>query len=532
MSGSRLNPSESARVELTDDEGGTLVENLRRLPVLARDATFRTGAATSDRARMLKVFGNVWMHVHSTRVHVRSLRFTATMGLGVAALAAFIVATITGILLMIYYTPSVESAYASVKDIHYVVPTGRFIRNVHRWSAHVMVIAVMLHGVRVFLTGSYKKPREFNWVVGLALLAVTLGLSFTGYLLPWDQLAFWAATIGANIASSPRELTDALGITQYADIGGLSKTLLLGANEAGQPAIVRFYLLHVIVLPFATAGLIALHFWRIRKDGGLARPTDEQLRAQGNLPPARENPHATAFPRGTTKTYGLMALVKGRTPAVGRGPENTLPAYPNALRAELAVGMVVVMICLLLAVLADAPLKEMANPAIPENPAKAPWYFLGVQELVSYSAFMGGVALPGLAMAGLALIPFLDREREPGGVWFSGKAGTRVFIESAILGLVVTIVVEVIMIRFGWLRNWFPDIHQLWIIALNAGTLVTAAFAAWSFGVLKRTRSTRMAAISLVSAVLVGFIVLTWIGTIHRGPNWNFYWSQSEWPKH
>jgi quinol-cytochrome oxidoreductase complex cytochrome b subunit len=532
MSGAIVGPDENTPGKLADDEGGTFVQNLRRLPVLAHNATFRTGAATSDRARMLKVFGNLWMHVHSTRIHVRSLRFAATMGLGVAALAAFLVATVTGILLMVYYTPSVEGAYASVKDIHYVVPTGRFIRNVHRWSAHVMVIAVMAHGLRVFLTASYKKPREFNWVVGLGLLAVTLGLSFTGYLLPWDQLAFWAATIGANIAASPRELTDALGVTQYADIGGLSKTLLLGANDVGQPALVRFYLLHVMVLPLATVALVALHFWRIRKDGGLARPTDAQLRATGELPEGAENPNREAFPKGSTKTYGLMALVKGRTPWVGRGPENTVPAYPNALRAEVAVGMVVVMICLLLAVLSDAPLKEMANAAIPENPAKAPWYFLGVQELVSYSAFMGGVALPGLAMVGLAFIPFLDREREPGGVWFSGKLGTRVFVLSALLGFVVTVGIEVLVIRYGWLRNWFPDIHQLWIIALNAGTIMTAAFAAWSFGVLRKTRSTRMAALSLVSAVLVGFLVLTWIGTIHRGPNWDFFWSQSEWPKH
>ena len=183
--------------------------NLRRLWHNLRAAIFRTGKPTSDRARAQKVFGNFLFHVHSTRVHVHSLRFTTTLGLGVAALASFVVATVTGVLLMIYYTPSTELAYQSVKDIHYVVPTGRFIRNLHRWSAHVMVIAVILHAVRVFLTSSYKKPREFNWLIGLGLLVVTLGLSFTGYLLPWDQLAYWAATIGANIASSPRELTDA-----------------------------------------------------------------------------------------------------------------------------------------------------------------------------------------------------------------------------------------------------------------------------------------------------------------------------------
>jgi quinol-cytochrome oxidoreductase complex cytochrome b subunit len=508
-------------------------DNLRHLWRNFLAAVFRTGRPTSDRARTQKVFGNFLFHIHSTRVHLNSLRFATTLGLGVAALASFVIATVTGILLMIYYTPSTELAYNSVKDIHYIVPTGRFIRNLHRWSAHVMVITVILHAVRVFLTASYKKPREFNWLIGLGLLVVTLGLSFTGYLLPWDQLAFWAATIGANIAASPRELTDALGITAWFDPGGLCKDLLLGADEVSQPALTRFYLLHVMILPLLLVWLIAVHFWRIRKDGGLARPSDEVLRSEGKLPPAGpDNPAATAFPRGSRKTYGLMAVVRGRTPVVGRGPQNTVPAYPRAFRAEMAVGMIVVAICLVLAFFFDAPLKEKANALVPENPAKAPWYFLGIQELVSYSAFMGGVFLPGLVILGLALIPFLDREREPGGVWFSNRRGKRVFLASLLFGAVVVTALEAFVIRFGWLRAWFPNIAQLWIILINPGTVLAVVFAAWSQAVLRRTRSTRLAAIALFTTILVGFVILTYIATVHRGPNWNFYWSESQWPVH
>src|SRR5262245_20008837 len=268
---------------------GSFLRNLRHLWPNLRAAAFRSGRPNSDRARMQKVFANFLLHIHSTRVHLHSLRFTTTLGLGIAALASFLIAAVTGILLMIYYTPSTELAYQSIKDIHYTVPTGRFIRNLHRWLAHVMVVTVILHAVRVFLTASYKKPREFNWLIGLGLLVVTLALSFTGYLLPWDQLAYWAATIGANIAASPRELTDALGMTASFDPGGFCKELLLGADSVGQPALTRFYLLHVMVLPIALVWLIAIHFWRIRKDGGLARPSDEQLRAEGKLPPAEEN---------------------------------------------------------------------------------------------------------------------------------------------------------------------------------------------------------------------------------------------------
>ncbi len=514
-------------------EDDSFLGNLRRLWRNFKAAAFRTGAGTSDRARSQKVFNNFLLHVHSTRVHLHSLKFTTTLGLGIAALASFLIATATGILLMIYYTPSTELAYQSVKDIHYVVPTGRFVRNLHRWSAHLMVITVLLHAVRVFLTGSYKRPREFNWLIGLGLLAVTLGLSFTGYLLPWDQLAYWAATIGSNIASSPRELTDALGVTADFDPGGLCKELLLGADTVGQAALTRFYFLHVMVLPLVLAFLMAVHFWRIRKDGGLARPADEVLRAQGKLPPAGpDNPAGAVFPRGPAKTYGLMALVRGRTPAVGRGPENTVPFYPRAFRAEMAVAMIVVAVCLVLGFFWDAPLKEKANPLVPENPAKAPWYFLGIQELVSFSAFMGGVVLPGLVFLGLALVPFLDREREPGGVWFSGRRGLRVFLWSAAFAAVVVVALEVLTIHYGWLRTWLPDIHQLWIILANPGTVLAVLFAAWSQGVLRWTRSTRLSAIALFTCILVGFAILTYVATVHRGPNWGFYWSESQWPIH
>jgi quinol-cytochrome oxidoreductase complex cytochrome b subunit len=517
----------------TPEEENSFLGNLRRLWRNLMAAIFRTGKADSDRARSQAVFGNFLLHVHSTRVHAQTLRFSTTLGLGVAALASFLIALVTGILLMIYYTPSTELAYQSVKDIHYVVPTGRFIRNLHRWSAQVMVLTVIAHAVRVFLTASYKKPREFNWLIGLLLLIVTLGLSFTGYLLPWDQLAFWAATIGSNIASSPRELTDALGVTRWFDLGGILKRLLLGADDVGQSALTRFYLLHVMVLPIALAWLIGVHFWRIRKDGGLARPSDEELKARGQLPAdGAGEPAGEAFPRGPRKTYGLMAVVRGRTPAVGRGPDHTVPAYPRALRAEMAVGMAVVAVCLILAFFSDAPLKEQANPLVPENPAKAPWYFLGIQELVSYSAFMGGLFLPGLVVVGLALIPFLDREREPGGVWFSNLRGRGVFLYSLAFSACVVVSLEALVIRFGWLRSWFPNIHQLWIILINPGTILAVVFAAWSQFVLRRTKSTRMAAMALFTCILVGFVILTYIATFHRGPNWGFYWSESQWPVH
>ena len=194
------------------------------------------------------------------------------MGLGIAAAAAFLVTLVTGVLLMCYYKPYPDVAYDSIKDLHFVVPTGRFIRNIHRWAANVMVVTVLLHMARVFYTGAYRKPREFNWVVGMGLLVLTLGLSFTGYLLPWDQLAYWAITIGANIAQSPREITDALGWTSTFDPGGMVRFILLGGLEVGQNTLLRFYVLHIMVFPLIAAIFLAVHLWRIRKDGGISGP--------------------------------------------------------------------------------------------------------------------------------------------------------------------------------------------------------------------------------------------------------------------
>ncbi|MCM3878379.1 MAG: cytochrome b N-terminal domain-containing protein, partial [Thermoanaerobaculia bacterium] len=326
-----------------------LVLNLKGAPRLVRESAFRGGTPSTDRTRSTFVFGNVFLHLHPVRTHRWSLRWSTTWGLGIAAMAAFLVTLVTGVLLMFYYKPHPLAAYDSIKDIHFVVPTGRFIRNIHRWAANAMVVVVLLHMARVFFTAAYRARREFNWLVGMALLATTLGLSFTGYLLPWDQLAYWAITIGANIAQSPREVTDALNLTDRFDPGGLQKLLLLGSDTVGEEALIRFYVLHVMLLPLVLAALAAVHFWRIRKDGGLTRPSDADARV--GAPGVDSLPVFTDAPR---KTYQLAALVRGKTPAVGRGPEATVPSMPHLFYAELAVLMLTVAGCLALGILSDA----------------------------------------------------------------------------------------------------------------------------------------------------------------------------------
>ena len=504
-----------------------LVANLSATPRALWETAFRSGRPTSDRTRAAFVFGNVFYHIHSTRVHRWSLRWPTTWGLGLITFWSFALTVVTGILLMFYYMPHPEAAYQSMKDIHFVVPTGRFVRNLHRWACNVMVVMGFMHMARVFYATAYRAPREFNWVAGIFLLALTLALSFTGYLLPWDQLAYWAITIGANIAQSPREVTDALGITHIFDPGGLQKLLLLGSEEVGQEALIRFYLLHIMILPIGLVALLAVHFWRIRKDGGLARPDDVDQRL--GPPPHDTYPVFTEQPK---KTFQLAAIVRGRTPQVNRGPENTLPAMPHLFYAEVGVLMFTIFLCLFLSIFWDAPLKELANPQVPENPAKAPWYFLGLQEIVSFSAFMGGVGIPTLCLMALGLIPYLDRERDGTGVWFGGPGGVRLFLLSVIFGLAAVIGVEAFAIQFGWLREWWLDVPQLLVTSFNPGTVLVLIYFLYSVWVVRRYDSTRAGAVAVFTCFLCGFIVLTIIGTYLRGPNWEFYWSQANWPVH
>lgn len=501
--------------------GREFLKNLRNVPRTLRDSAVRHGRPTSDRARTQTVVQNFFLHIHAARVHTHSLKWATTAGLGIMTVALFVILTVTGILLMVYYKPSVAGAYDSIKDIHFVIPTGRMMRNMHRWAAHGMVVTVMLHMARTFYTAAYKSPREFNWVLGMMLFVLTLGLSFTGYLLPWDQLAFWAVTIGSSIAASPSELTDALGMTQYFDPGGKIRELLLGAHYIGEEALIRFYTLHIMVLPIVLGGFLGVHFWRIRKDGGLARP------ASADPPP---DDRGLAPKDAPTKTFGLMAVIKDRTPATDQAIENTVPAWPRLFRIEAALTMIVLLVLLVLSFWLDAPLTELANPDVPENPAKAPWYFLGLQELVSYSAFMGGMIIPGIVVVGLGLIPYLDREEEDVGIWFSGRRGRRVATASVIYGVLLSVGVLTFTVNFGWLRDWFPGIPQIVITFVNPGTVFVLAAAAWSIGLLRYTNSTRMAAIGLFTCFLVCFVIMTYFATFLRGPNWDFYWSQASWP--
>lgn len=344
---------------------------------------FRGGTwKNTSRDRAQHILGNVWLHLHPARIRQRAVRFTYTWGLGGISFLLFLILSVTGIILMFYYRPTVDLAYQDMKDLRFVVSLGMFMRNMHRWSAHAMVLIVMLHMVRVFLTGAYKTPREFNWGVGVVLLTLTFFLSFTGYLLPWDQLAIWAVTVGTNMASAtpflgaegPFSSLLGVGLKNDARFG------LLGGTAVGSATLVRFYVMHCIAVPFITGILMIVHFWRVRKDGFSAAPLPNEQ------------------------------------------PNTKVEVWPNLVVREYIGGIIVILILVAWSLMQNAPLEGLADPSVTPNPSKAPWYFLGLQEmLVYFDPWIAGVLLPGVIIAGLIAIPYLDTDPTRGVGYYSFK---------------------------------------------------------------------------------------------------------------
>jgi len=474
----------------------------------------------SDREAGSGIVSNFLLHWFPNRISLKSFAFGYSFYLGTMSFVLFMILTLTGVVLMFLYVPSVERAYGSIKDLEFAISFGWLLRRVHRISAHLMVAVVFLHMFRVFLTGAYKagsvmkSARPINWVVGVSLLVLTLLLSFTGYLLPWDQLAFWAITVGTNIAAS------------VPLIGNEMREFLLGGTIIGQPTLIRFYVLHCAFLPLALFAVAVWHMWRIRKDGGMAVVDQLRIEAKDREPK----------PPRKSKTYSILGIASGTTVQVSDpttlNEDNSVPSTPHMTVRLLWVTLLTVALTLVLALVFPAPLEGPANPEVTPNPAKAPWYFLGLQELVGYSALMGGVLIPGIVILGLALIPFMDREQGKIGFWFTDRAGKHWGLAGLAYGAIATTLCVASSILFP-VRSLFSGIEsQIFFDLVNPATLLLALCAVLYFGVAKYTKSTRYAAIATFCAFIIAFILLTYIGTALRGPNWEFYWPWQAWPEH
>ena len=228
-------------------------------------SAIRHPSSSTARGRALTSFQNFFLHLYPVKVPRKALSFRSTFRLGFISTVLFLVLFISGMYLMFFYHPAPPDAYFDMHALATSVAFGQLIRNIHRWAAHLMVLAVCLHLLRVFYSGAYKAPRQFNWVIGVVLLVLTLLSSFTGYLLPWDQLSFWAITVGTNIAG------------YVPMMGDNARQMLLGGTEVGAAALLRFYVLHIYFVPALMVLLIAVHVWRVRKDGFAVADRDEEV---------------------------------------------------------------------------------------------------------------------------------------------------------------------------------------------------------------------------------------------------------------
>ncbi len=367
-------------------------------------SVFRHPHLDTPRGRALQSFSNVFLHVYPVKVPSRVLRLRYSWRLGYIASVLFGVLLVTGVYLMFFYTPTVTSAYGDMQRLKTGVGFGQLIRNVHRWSAHLMVLVLILHLARVFYAGAYKRPRQFNWVLGVGLLAITLGFSFTGYLLPWDQLSYWAVTVGTSLV-------------HYVPVfGGQLSDILIGGDQIGQNTLQRFYALHVAVLPVLLALMLMIHIWRVRKDGfavrrgGVGAFAEEATQTPGEtmiLPPA--NPVEVGTDDG--HRVRLLGVVdRESVTAEERLTDDTVFTWPHLLVRHVVVGLGTVAVVMALGVAFAAPLRDIANPNVTPSPEKAPWYFVGLQELLShFDPLVAGILVPAGVLLVLAFLPYIDR---------------------------------------------------------------------------------------------------------------------------
>ena len=451
------------------EEITNLIENLksknRHFVNLLYTSIIRHGFDNTGLTKSKIMFSNVLLHIQPVKIHKRSVKFKTTLGLGLITTYMFFVLAVTGIILMFHYSPSAAigpdgfpDAYSRMLNLRSNIFWGDFMRNMHRWAAHGMVAFVALHMLRVYLTGAHRGGREFNWVIGCILGLLTVFLSYTGYLLPWDQLAFWGVKVGTEIA-------------RLAPGGDIIRGILLGDTDVSGEALLRFYVLHVAVLPTIMGSLIVWHVWRMRKDCGLAIPAEKKEEKQ--IPDADFGEVKNNSIFKSTRSYKLVELVKGNEPKVNEEVDQMMFAWPKLIIRELIVLAGVLAFLSLISVYFDAPLEPPADPANPTNPAKAPWYFLGLQELTSYDGFIGGIVIPGILAGGVMVLPYIEmffetftktyRKNIPG-VWFAKE---RTLENALFIGMYVFMAVLIVIGVYFRGANW--EIVYPWIPVTGGG---------------------------------------------------------------
>lgn len=336
--------------------------------------------------------GKVWEAIFKRHMPAR-LGWAYT--LGSATLFAFLVQGITGIFLAMYYSPSPDHAYDSILYIMNDVTFGSIIRGLHHWGASAMVVLVGLHLLRVFIMGAYKYPREITWVVGIVLLALVLGFGFTGYLLPWDEKAYWATTVGTNI----------MGLAP--GVGNWILRIVRGGSQVGALTLARFFAAHTLILPGVTVGVLLAHLYLVIRNGISAPPNAEAERAaeEGLSRSGRGRRWPWAPPSAE-----LRAAAQQKYAELKHHGE---PFFPNVLVKDAVVAVGVLAVLIGLTLWRGVPTEAAADPTNTLYVPRPEWYFMFLFELLKFvpGRFEGLVAvgLPALGVLGLLLWPFVDR---------------------------------------------------------------------------------------------------------------------------
>jgi quinol-cytochrome oxidoreductase complex cytochrome b subunit len=416
-------------------------------------------------------------HFRPFVVTEKTLRFSLSWGLGGMAATLVLMQMATGILLKFVYVPTPVDAYASVQAIVNQVPFGRMIRNLHCWGANALVIVLMLHMLRVFFTGAFHFPRQFNWIIGLFLLTVVLSANLSGYLLPYDQLAYWAVTV----------IVAMLGYLP--GIGaGLQQALGSRGVEIGPRTLPFFYALHTSVIPIGLVVLMGFHFWRIRKAGGLVVPRE---------------PSAAVEPTPTR-----------------------IAAFPHLLIRETVTALVLVAAMLMVSIFIDAPLAAPANPGISPNPVRAPWYFAGFQELLLHVHPVVAVsAVPMLTTIFLVSIPYLSYPQSTEGIWFASTKGRKQSLVSAMTAILITPILIGVDTHYIKTASWSVNLSPMIRDGLLPLVILGMIFALFFIILKKRIQTTLNERIQfLFTFTVTVFAVLTLVSIVFRGPFMKLIW--------
>jgi len=412
---------------------------------------------------MGKAITKFLLHLHPKKIDVRAIEFKRTFGLGGISALLFVILFITGVLLRFEYVPSGAGAYDSIIRLQEQVIFGQLLRNIHYWSGMLLVVVAFFHLVRVFYAQAVYEERRKNWLYGILLMFFVVSSNFTGYLLPWDQLSFWAVTI----------ITNMLGYIPL--VGNWLAGLVRGGDTVTEETLLRFYNFHTGLLPLLIVFFMSIHFWLIRKAKGIAIPPSEK--------------------------------------------SEKVDTVPYLVYKEILVALIVVILIIIFSFFVNAPLLDKAKPLVSPNPSKAPWYFMGFQELLmhlhpAFAAFL----IPLFVVGFFIIVPFFTYSNVNAGVWFYSEKGKRITALSAVFTVIFTLMLILADDFFLDFNRWFPSVPVFITEGLFPLLLYFIPAGGFILYLKKKMVANRMElVIASATIILVAYIVMMLVGGLLRG---------------